>query len=753
MREMMRRCVIQILGLLLVMSPVMKSGGEESPSVILFMIDGLRPDYVDYLIRHSDQLPNIRKYFYQEGAVVKNSFTTLSLTLPSWSETLSGVGIDRSSFKGNEVVNRETKVITNYLDWRKDILSEELRKHGRAYRRMRSNGHPLLIDYFRSGPTDAEGFLENNEEESDGFSTFFPLNDRFPRYLIPGQGDGPKGGSVLRSLLHLDLFERNGLRLTGIKLFYENSFFNLFDRAGIDHVLEEMTNPETPKKRFLGVYLAGADHYFHLEHHKGLDTLFQIDFAIGQVVRAAQRGKYRGSLLALVSDHGSQGGKEFATNLTHPLRGEEFDMTGVNLCNYFTGRMNDANFLNYQMNVTGSFATEGRFAKFGGSQGDFFRNLNLQELAMHSSQCTNVKRSSYADYGTCAQLHQTHPDEVHAAVTSSQLVYLAKGGFDSKVWNRVNNWHDLTHYRVGYDSEGRPVVRDLLEDLERIRVRNLRIYPGYKDGDPSLDHRYEQLRAKIGHQPLDWVVARVARASYQAHASAKLPTNTSDEDVLVIHKDRGNQALLLVQNQRQGEPRYRLRLIKNFSQDSRGRISFDDQTGIDPFGYWGNPLTKTSGISDEEWFRRSHTFREWTARYVETQYPTATGAIARLMLARGEGKRQDEAERPDLMLGPKYGFIFECGEDYSQAHHGMMQRESVHTTMMFSGPGIPPGRELESVQFNLDLIPTLLSKVYGHPGSPSSSWPLPAGAPTPRVLDGQPIRDLFNTREVEGRSP
>lgn len=730
-------------GLLLQVGVISAIAEEDSPTVIALMVDGLRPDFLDHLVYNTDKLPNIKRLFYQNGTVMANSYTTLSLTVPSWSETLSGVGIDRSSFKGNEVFNRQTKTMTNYLDWRKDIFKDENRRHGRAYRRMKMNDHTVILDYFRAGTVDKDGFLEDNEDETDSFMTFFPLNDRFPRYLIPGLGDGPKGGSIIRSLLHLDLLEQQGFRKAAIRFFFEDSFFNMFDRAGLDHMMKEMTDNETPKKKFLGVYIAGGDHYFHLEHNKGLDTLYQIDHAIGRIAQAMRKGKYRNSILALVSDHGSQGGKEYESNIHHPLRGEEFDITGVNLCNYLSGRMNDVNFIDYDFNVTGAFATEGRFSMFGGAEGDFFRNLNLKELALHSSQCTNVRQELYKDYGTCAQLHKTDPDQIQAAVSSSQTVYLPKSSFDSNKWNEVNNWYDLTHYKVGIDEEGRPVVRNLLADFDAIRMSSLRIYPGYKDGDPDLQYRYEQLREKIGHKPLDWLVVRINHDDFNRNSNVRAEGIDSAEDVLVVHKHSGNQGLIVTRFGRSGEPEYMYRPIKSFSQDSSGRIDFEFHWAPDPFGYFNHPRTQTRGVTDRAWMRQFHTFKEWTDRYVNTYYPTVVGAIPRLMLSRSEGKAQEVAERPDLLLGPKHGFIFECGEDYSQAHHGMMIRESVRSTMMFSGPGVMRGQVVDDVVFNLDYLPTILGLINRDHRGKSPVGLQPTGLRKPVRFDGQPIIKVF----------
>ena len=728
---------------------------SQEPTVILFMVDGIRPDFLNHLVHNTDKLPNIRRHFYQNGTVMNNAYTTLSLTLPSWSETLSGIAIDRSSFKGNEIFDRRTKVMTNYLDWRKDIFYGENRKHGRAYRRMKKNQHTLILDYFRDGEVDSEGFLIDNEDvETDSFSTFFPLNDRFPRYLIPGMDKGPKGGSVLRSLLHLDLLEQHGIRKTAIRFLFEDSFFNLFDRAGLDHVMAEMNDTSRPRKRFLGVYLAGGDHYFHLEHHKGLDTLYQIDHALGRIFQAMRRGKYRNSVVAMVSDHGSQGGKELASNINHPLRGEDFDITVTNLCNYFSGRVNDSNFLEYDFNVTGAFATEGRYSMFGGAEGDFFRNLNLKELALHSGQCTNVRRELYADYGTCAQLHKTEPHRVHAAVSSSQSVSLAKGSFNSQRWSETNNWYDLTHYQVGIDGKGKPVVRNIIADIESIRLKNLRIYPGYKDGDATLDLRYKSLHKKIGNTPMDWIVGRVSKSDFNANPGVSTNSLIADEDVLVVHKSKTNQALIIVQYSVTGLPKYRMVPVKNFDQKKTGEVAFEMQKGIDPFGYWGNPLTRTSGLSDLDWFRESHSFREWVARYSETKYPTVVPAIARVMLFRREGLGQMADERMDFMVGPNYGFTFGCGEDYSQAHHGMMIKESVQTTMMFTGPGIRRGHTIDTPQFNLDLVPTLLtmanSRLRDRPNKENSvekghsmKWPRPVGINRPIQFDGRVINEIF----------
>lgn len=661
----MAKSVMLILTSLFLSSVALSS---ESSPIILIMVDGARPDYLNHLTAEG-QLPNIKRYFYDEGTVFQNSFTSMSLTVPSWSSILSGRDIDRTAIKGNDIFNRHTKHIENYLDWRRDIIFEENRHHGRAYTLLKNNGHKTILDYYNRPKNDSYG------DDSEAFATFFPLNDKFPTYLF---------ATAVDNLLQVDTAKESNLHDALIRLMFEQKNFNAIDDDSVGHVLKVINKPSGPMKKLILLYFAGVDHYAHEAHRKGLDTLKQVDSKIGEVIRAIKRSRYNKATIALVSDHGSQGGKEFDLPTSHhPLKGLTYGLTSTNINSFLSGQMNAPGLDEYSFNVTSTFAAEGPFS---------LRNWN--EFQLHPFQCTNVAMS-LNPFLTCQKQHNNAPEQVHAGVTTSQTIALPFASAYSNNWKAKNNWYTLTNYKVSKDH-----IRNIIKDLETYEIPNIKEYS-------------EKIGGVISKFPLDWLAISVSQSSFNESAMSNQLNLKAEGDLLLIHHGDQNQALILQQiNATNGTPEYRYIPIKMFQQDSSGKISFQLNESIDPFGYLQSSFvdrsTKGSFIADENWFKNFHSAREWASRYSQTSYPNAVFAVYRTFYFRKEGVKVSETERFDILLNPKYGHIFTVENDTLETQHGMFQQESVRNTLMIRGPQIRQGyNHLEPV-LTVDMLPTVL---------------------------------------------
>lgn len=633
--------------------------------IILIMVDGARPDYIDHFISQGS-LPNIKKYFYDEGSVFQNSFTSMSLTVPSWSAILSGRDVDRTTIKGNDIFNRTTKEITNYLDWRVDILHH--RDHGRAYSLLRNGGHKTMIDYFQRPDDGTYGM------NSEVYATFFPLNDRFPMYLA---------GTSIDNLLRLDAAKQVNLHTAAIRLIYEGENFSALDRDNVDQVIKVINDKRSPAKKLILIYFASVDHYAHFEHGKGTHALELVDPEIGRIMRAIKRSRYHNATVGFVSDHGSQGGQEFSLpNSHHPFKGFRYGLTLTNINSLLSGRYNIPGMQEYAFNVTSTFANEGKFSL-----------RNWSEFQLHPFQCTNVARI-FDPLFTCEMFHKlkngtSNENSVHAAVTTTQTMALPFARAYSGNWSDKNNWYTLTNYEVGPNSR-----RNIIKDLENFEIPNVKI----------LEDQVEGLTSKF---PLDWLAIAVSKENFNASALSATLNLKATQDLLLVHHADNSQALI-VANDRQ---EFRYIPIQNFSQNAGGEINFTLNEVRDPFGYlqspWVDRASSGNFIEDALWFNEFHSPREWAARYAQTTYPNAVFATYRTFHYRQEGLQKQATERFDILLNPKYGHIFTVENDDLEAQHGMFQRESVRNTFMLRGPNIRKGYMHMEPVFSVDVLPTL----------------------------------------------
>lgn len=690
-------------------SPVLLRDSGNHPTIILLMVDGIRPDVVDHMAE-SQELPNIKRYFMDNGTSLENSFTSLSLTVPSWSTILTGIDIDRTGIKGNDFFDRYTKSIENFLDVRKEIIFEKYRRHGRAYRAMREAGIPLLMDRMNRGSQkDEEGYtVDSFGKESEVFMTLNPLNDQFPLSLFH---------TLLDNLLNLDLWREFSAHDAAMRLLFDYSAASSLDRDNLDQALKVLQETNGKKKKLIGIYLQNVDTLSHHDHIRGRRTLRELDHQIGRIFLTLHQSRYSDSIVALVSDHGSIGGEEYQIdNLYNPLRGESFALTLTNLSHYLSGWYNKPGYADYNMNVESALAAEGKFSL-----------KNLTEFQLQPFQCSNLARPLRIEQGTCAQLHSSNPNQIHAAVASSETIYLPYASFDSNNWNTPNTWHTLTHYTVGRDEAGKPKVRNLIQDLENFTLDNLLVFDS-------------TLASQIGNHPLDWLAIVLDKKPFHPVLGQKLGV-TSDEDVVLIHKNSSNQALILRGRSKNGQTLFRYVPIKNFQEDSQGKLSFEFNFESDPLAYTNNPWANREStgisISDTDWFVGYHTDREWTGRYAGTAFPNTVPALTRFMSFRGKMEHKKGQLRADLYLNPRYGHWFSINNEPYEVAHGMWQRESVRNLFMVTGPGIRRGAQIQTPVFTTDVVPTVLRASGYHADGKfegEAFW---------NQFDGRPIDEIF----------
>ncbi len=693
----------------------------EDKSLILLLLDGARPDYLQELAKEG-KIPNIKKYFMDEGSFAKNSFTSLSLTVPSWSSILSGVDIHESGFKGNEIFNRQTKEMSNFLDWRVDICSnirgnvsspdlcdDKYRKHGRAYRKMKGLGHSLLIDYYNHGDKRSEDglIIDDYGDDSEVFMSFFPLNNSFPEYLF---------GTVVNNFLFYDQFTRgNNFHNNAVKYLHEDLGFSALDKDNLEQAIKVIDSKKGKKKKIIGIYFASVDHYAHTEYKKGIQALIQADYLIGSLMKKIQRSRYRDSVVAIVGDHGSQGGKELAlkTNHHHPLRGREYGLTGTNITYLLNGWLNIPELDQYQMNVTTSFPVEGPFSLW-----------NIKNFQVQAVQCTNT--AYIFRERSCDDTHNSNPDNIHAGVTTSQTISLPYKDYQGGDWSTPNNWYSLTNYIVG-QKDGVQYKRNLIKDFEYLRALNIKAFN-------------KDTKKLIGNKPLDWLALSVSAQNFLDSPIVKKLTLKTDPEqrVIIIHAADDEQALILTDTS-SGTLKYKYLPIKNFSQTQDGTIDFLPNFTKDPFGYF-------SIKSDYSWYKGFHTQRAWTEKFKNTVYPNTVSALWKLKSFSGTAKALENDYSIDLVLSPNYGHIFEIENEELDVNHRMFHREAVNHLFALHGPGIKAGHIIEQATFATDFLPTVLAALEAtqeQRARKQFSIPTPYYEKSAPSLEGEVIWEFF----------
>jgi hypothetical protein len=121
--------------------------------VILLLVDGLRPDRFR---QAADEglFPTLKSLFLENRGTELTSFTSRSLTLPSWSTILTGLEPDMHGIRSNTPASRlQGKIVDNFQDPRKDVLDRKNAVKNRAFRRLEEDqvGEPdkvWLPGYF-----------------------------------------------------------------------------------------------------------------------------------------------------------------------------------------------------------------------------------------------------------------------------------------------------------------------------------------------------------------------------------------------------------------------------------------------------------------------------------------------------------------------------------------------------------------------------------------------------------------------------
>ncbi len=248
---------------------------------------------------------------------------------------------------------------------------------------------------------------------------------------------------------------------------------------------------------------------------------------------------------------------------------------------------------------------------------------------------------------------------------------------DSMSWNweRPNTLYELRHYGLGPNRK--PV--DLVQQILDIDLTERNQFPGTTD-----PHPVNLLFVKL-----------------------------SEDRIYIIGQ---NRAEALIQIERSGtKTRYRYTPVKNVVQDAEGKLTFEETTDRDPFGYLQDPKFRAGSAGNAlDFFKDYHDDKEWIDATFETNYPDAITALSRSFIWKPELQHLARSQDPDICLSATPGWNFRI-EDINGADHGAILGDSLRSTLMISGPNIKRGIDPTPHRI-IDVTPTLLQMI-GYKGT------------------------------------
>jgi hypothetical protein len=233
-------------------------------------------------------LPNIRKYFFQEGVVCENMFSaTLTLSASSWSVIDTG---QPSVIKKQAAFSRETGYLRSYLDGFRDTL-DAVKRHGEktsAVWNLDQVGVSLMLDAY-------------------DFQRTWTSPQMYSR-IANGEQLFLMGRKWLTNQQHgaMDIARSHLSRLvTGI----DYAAFNQETAAEMAarKILERDLTGQEPYD-YVSPYFTLLDHQQHVDPHPTnlIRWLVKLDGLVGEIFQAVERSQRRDdTVVAMVSDHGS----------------------------------------------------------------------------------------------------------------------------------------------------------------------------------------------------------------------------------------------------------------------------------------------------------------------------------------------------------------------------------------------------------------------------------------------------------------
>lgn len=653
--------------------------------VIVFMIDGLRPDRFKQAAQQG-LMPNLKSLFIDRG-VRLDSYAYRSLTLPSWSSILTGFKPDMHGIRSNTPTSRLHQEVTdNFQDPRKDFLEMKNHLKNRAFQRLEE---------------DATG-----EKDRVWLSGYYHPDQTIYNYM-PVVADS---NSAIRDVIKEVLKQNADLKNGSLDL------PSVLDEGSAERMAQLINEDRDGKIRLLKIWFASLDEATHY-NNKLADSIYSsLDQYVGKILKAAHRHPVmKKARVFLVSDHGHTGGygpfdqNNSVLKLEKPkagvTEGPLLSNTGFNLVRFFAGEY--YRYPQYRFAVGASNAPNPKFDH------RFLRDLHMEPF-------NTVYPKGRGAPGVL----------VDSSGDNLAQVYLKK----NNSWDRVN-YKDITQFPN--PNGGR---LNILKDLLDVKLTNIMIT------DRTLAQKITEL---TDHHPVDLFAMAlrgepVRKAANRLISKINLQSElfATREPVLVLSRRLQNTSeaqkypyragLILTHSDKEGNDHYLYLVLKSFDQPMSGtfQAEISDSPEDDPLEYAGRVIISQQKATPQQ-LAQWRTDREWLTITRNERKPTAIFSLSSALTLAPKFtdpnpevsalvRRERRAEIPDFILVANPGFGFHS-ETPMESDHGGLSREETRNSFYVSSlvpTEFSKHHELNLPVFNHDIMPTILDFAgLGQPGN------------------------------------
>lgn len=241
------------------------------------------------VFRREVLLPNIQRYFFEEGSRVENLFSgTVTLSTPAWAVIDTG---QRTVIKNQFDFNRSTGRLGRFLDVGRDIRNILVRDAGRTSSLWQLDllGIPPLLDAFPADRTWASIHFLMRQVRREQLTSL-------GEYVLKAGEERTDLKRIARRHLSYTVFLPDMPDQTEAAL----------ARQGAEVVLQAGEN-EAEVYDLVSLLFPTLDRYFHVdpEYRNILSRMVKLDGRVGRILAAVEQSRRRDeTLVALLSDHG-----------------------------------------------------------------------------------------------------------------------------------------------------------------------------------------------------------------------------------------------------------------------------------------------------------------------------------------------------------------------------------------------------------------------------------------------------------------
>lgn len=683
-----------------------KADEFDKKPIILLMVDGLRPDRFRQAAEDG-LLPTLKSLFLDQRGTELASYTSRSLTLPSWSTILTGFEPDMHGIRSNTPASRiGRKIVDNFQDPRKDILNPKNQKKNRAFRRLEEDkvgemGKVWLPGYF---------------EKDEAVFNYLPVTN---------------GARSLANQLISDLFKN-------LDSFFNDSGFlasNLDNTSakGIASAIRQDTNG---KLRLVMIWFSAVDEASHYNNRALPGIYKEIDLGSKLILDAAKNHPaLKDATVFLLSDHGHNAGYgPFDTNSSI----YQASVALAKLSSPGSGRgYSDLMALSSQAADLAAQA-----ARSGPDQGPLLSNTGFNLMKFLAGDFNGYENYNFVVGASDSPepkfytrttkkfqlqpFHETYPKHRGAPTAlidtaGDALAQIYIQGKNDKKWNQRLSYYELTHYK----SNKKGVTLNIPADFLNFQLLNSMIT------DTALA---QQVLKLTDQRPVNlFAMALTGKESKDsADRLGKAPDTgvSSREPVLVMSHGKPGKGfrtgLILTRSDWQGNDQFRYIVVKNFTQEENGTLqaTVSNDPDDDPLDYLGN----VDGAEASSVWRYD---TQWLQMAKDHIRPTAVFALARVLTLApkymhpghhelsDEVKKRRQGEIPDFLMTANVGYGFHSNGPLESDHGGLL-REEVRNSFFVSS--LDEGRfskhvQLEKPVLSHDFMSTFLQYAgFGEPG-------------------------------------